>query len=64
MNKTHLASKTFPTRAIPNKKPLTFGDFVAGGYDAWGKREAVGIIQLALKSHLVEFSGQQRFEIS
>jgi len=46
------------------KKPLTFGDFVAGSYRAWGKRRAGGIIRLALKSHLVEFRGQQRYEIS
>jgi hypothetical protein len=46
------------------KKQLTFGDFVAGGYRAWGKRRALGIIRLALKSHIIEFRGQQRIEIA
>ena len=46
------------------KKQLTFGDFVAGGYRAWGKRRALGIIRLALKSHLIEFRGQQRIVIA
>jgi hypothetical protein len=45
------------------KKPLTFGDFVAGTYRAWGKRRASGIIRLAVKLHLVEFRGQHRYEI-
>ncbi len=48
----------------PKKKPLTFGDFVAGGYRAWGKRRAEGIIRLAVKSHMIEFRGQQRIVIS
>jgi hypothetical protein len=46
------------------KQPLTFGDFVAGGYHAWGKRRAEGIIRLAVKSHMVEFRGRQRFAVS
>jgi hypothetical protein len=46
------------------KKPLTFGDFVAGSYRAWGKRKAKGMIQLAVKAHIVEFRGQQLFVIS
>jgi hypothetical protein len=46
------------------KKPLTFGEFVAGGYRAWGKRRANGIIRLALKAHLLEFRGQQHYKIS
>jgi hypothetical protein len=47
-----------------SKKPLTFGDFVAGGYRAWGKRRANGIIRLAIKAHWIEFRRQQRFLIS
>jgi hypothetical protein len=46
------------------KKPLTFGDFVAGVYHACGKRQAKGIIRLAIKSHLIEFRGRQRIMIS
>jgi hypothetical protein len=48
----------------PKKKPLTFGEFVAGGYRVWGKRKAAGIIRLAIKSHLLEFRGQQGYKIS
>jgi len=43
--------------------PLTFGVFVAGGYRAWGNRRAKGIIHLAVKSHMIEFCGQERFVI-
>jgi hypothetical protein len=43
---------------------LTFGDFIAGSYRAWGKRKADGIIRLAIKAHWIEFRGQHRFVIS
>jgi hypothetical protein len=46
------------------KRQLTFGDFVAGGYRAWGKHRAMGIIRLAIKSHIIEFRGQHRIVIS
>ena len=48
----------------PMKRPLTFGDFVAGVYHTWGKRRAKGIVQLALKAHVIEFRGTERFVIS
>lgn len=48
----------------PRKRPLTFGDFVAGVYQAWGKRKGKGIVQLAVKAHVIEFRGTQRFVIS
>jgi hypothetical protein len=48
----------------PTKKPLTFGDFVADGHRAWGKCRAMGIIRLAVRSHLIEFRGQQRIVIA
>jgi hypothetical protein len=48
----------------PRKRPLTFGDFVAGSYRAWGKRKAKGMIQLAVKAHFIEFRGQKLFVIS
>ncbi len=51
-------------KAQPQKKPLTFGAFVAGSYGAWGKRRANGIIRLAIKAHVIEFRGQQRYEIA
>jgi hypothetical protein len=48
----------------PKKKPLTFGDFVAGVYHVWGKRRAKGIIKLAIKMHVIEFRGTERFVIA
>jgi hypothetical protein len=46
------------------KKALMFGEFIAGVYDACGKRRANGLIRLAVNTHLVEFRGQKRFVIS
>jgi hypothetical protein len=46
------------------KKPLTFGDFVAGVYHIWGERKAIGILRLAIEVHVVEFRGKERFMIS
>ena len=51
-------------KSQPPKKALTFGDFVAGSYRAWGKRRANGIIRLAIKAQMIEFRGPQRYEIS
>jgi hypothetical protein len=53
-----------PRKAPPGGKPLTFGDFVAEVYDTWGKRRAKGIIHLAIKTHVIEFRGTDRFVIS
>jgi hypothetical protein len=46
------------------KTVLTFGEFVAAVYAAWGNRRAPGLVQLAINAHLVEFLGDQRFGIS
>jgi hypothetical protein len=46
------------------KTVLTFGEFVAAVYAAWGNRRAPGLVQLAMNAHLVEFLGDQRFGIS
>jgi len=43
---------------------LTFGDFVAGVYHAWGERQAIGIVRLAIEVHVIEFRGTERFIIS
>ena len=51
-------------KAQSKRRPLTFGDFVAGVYHTWGKRKAKGIIQLAIKSHVIEFRGTELFVIS
>jgi hypothetical protein len=42
----------------------TFGEFVTSVYDICDKREAAKIVQLAIKAHLIEFHGRQRFAIS
>jgi hypothetical protein len=46
------------------KKGLTFGEFIASIYDAYGKSKAIGIVRLTVKAHWVEFRGQQRIVIS
>ena len=43
---------------------LTFGDFVAGAYRAWGRRRAKGLVWLAINAGLVRFRGEQRCLIS
>jgi hypothetical protein len=47
----------------PFQKPLTFGDFVERSYRVWGARMALGMIRLAARARLIEFSGQRRIEI-
>jgi hypothetical protein len=46
------------------KKVLRFGEFIANAYDLFGKRKARGFVRLAIKAHLIEFRGGQRFMIS
>jgi hypothetical protein len=46
------------------KRPLTFGEFITCVYDNQGERKARGIVRLAIKSHLIEFRGQQRYVIA
>jgi hypothetical protein len=48
----------------PKNKPLTFSDFVAGVYHAWGKHRAREIFKLVVKTHIIEFRGTERFVIS
>jgi len=46
------------------KKVLTFGEFVAGIYDACGRKKGSGIVRLAVKARWIEFHGHDRFMIS
>jgi hypothetical protein len=46
------------------KKVLTFGEFIAGVYDACGRQKAEGIVRLAVEAHWVEFRGPDLFMIS
>lgn len=50
-------------RTKGKKSALTFGDFIAASYRAWGSGRAKGLVRLALNSHLVVFRGRQRFVI-
>jgi hypothetical protein len=59
MKLDHISRKNVPHKG----KQMTFGDFVAGVYNTWGKRQAKGIVQLALEVKLIEFSGPERFVI-
>ena len=45
-------------------RPVTLGDFIAGGYRAWGTRRAKGLVCLAVNARLVEFRGPQRLVFS
>jgi hypothetical protein len=57
-------TSTFSTIIPPQKKPFTFGEFVAGSYRVWGRRKAIGIIRLAVRAQLIEFRGRQCRSIS
>jgi len=48
----------------PKRKPLTFGDFVADSCRAWGEREAIGLIRLAVRARWIEFGAQKRIVLS
>jgi hypothetical protein len=41
------------------KSAMTFGDFIAGAYRAWGERRAKGRIAMIVNARLVEFRGPQ-----
>jgi hypothetical protein len=51
-------------KSHPQKKQLTFGDFIAGCYRGGGERQAEGVIRLAIKAHLIEFLEPQRSKTS
>ena len=46
-----------------DKKAQTFGEFIMAVYDAWGKRQASGIVWLAVNAQLIDFGGQQHVVI-
>jgi hypothetical protein len=49
---------------ICSKRVLTFGEFVAAVYSAWGKRRARSLVRLAVNARLVKFLGSQQLLIS
>jgi len=48
----------------PNRKMLTFGDFIERAYGAFGKRRGTGMVRLAVNSRVLDFRGGRRFFIS
>ena len=46
------------------KKPLLFGELIAGVYDACGRQKLKRIMRLAIQAQGVEFRGHDRFTIS
>jgi hypothetical protein len=46
------------------EREVTFGDFLAGAYRAWGRRRAKGLVRLAFNARLVVFREPQRSVIS
>ena len=59
-----LARRSHDNKTNGKKRVLTFGDFIAGAYRAWGRRRAKGLVRLAVNARLVEFRGRQRVVIS
>ena len=52
-------------KANPQKKNLTFGEFIMAVYDVCGdKRRARGILRLAAEAHLILVRGYGRLMIS
>jgi hypothetical protein len=48
------------TRSYGKDRAVTFGDFIAGAYRAWGDRRAKGLVRLAFYARLVVFQEPQR----
>jgi len=46
------------------RKALTIGDLITNVYNAYGKRRAKGILQLAFKAQLVVFRARNRHSLS
>lgn len=44
-------------------RALTFGDFIAAVYRAWGADRAKGLVRLAVNARLVLFRGRYHFMI-
>ena len=42
---------------------MTFGDFVAGVFRAWGPRKAESMVKFAIKMRLIEFVATDRFVV-
>jgi len=51
-------------KTTSSKRTRTFGEFVTSVYDVYGKRTAGRIVQIAIKSQLIEFCGQHRVVIA
>jgi hypothetical protein len=52
------------TKTNGKKRVLMFGDFIVAAYRAWGRRQAKGLVWLAVNARLVEFRGPLHVVIS
>jgi hypothetical protein len=43
---------------------MTFGEFIARTFKAFGRHQARAIVLHAVNAHLLQFRGQQRFLVS
>ena len=51
-------------KATSKKKVLTFGEFIAAAHATWGKRQARGLVRLAVNAHLIHFLGHKQYLVS
>jgi len=51
-------------KATPTMAALTFGGLIANFYNAYGERNAKGVLRLAFKTNLVVFRGRNRCVVS
>ena len=48
----------------PTKTGMTFGGLIANFYNAYGERNAKGVLRLAVKANLVAFRRPNRYVVS
>jgi hypothetical protein len=51
-------------KTVAKKSALTFGDFIASAYRAFGSRRAKGFVWLTVNAHMVLYRERQRFVVS
>lgn len=52
------------SKTASRRNTMTFGEFVADVYRAFGHRRAKAIVQLAVELNVIKFNGKKRYEIS
>ncbi len=51
-------------KTTPSNAALTFGGLIENFYNAYGERNAKGVLRLAFKTNLVVFRGRNRCVVS